>query len=272
LPAESDFGLKRISGLKNIRITVHYVRKISSTQDYARTLLAHGAPEGTLVVSEAQEAGRGRMGRKWFSPEGGLWMSMILLPRMKASESTLISLLAAMAAAESIRQLYSVEANIKWPNDVEIGGKKVGGTLVEAGFRGSTMTYAILGIGINLNLKGFADELQTKATSLQEILGKPVNRESFLSALLAKFDLLYGMLLHGDSARLIPRAKSLMPMIGRRIGISTAGKKSRGVAMNLGSDGALVVRLSSGALAKLYAGEVSVTEEYAQRNAPSTLK
>ena len=188
-------------------------------------------------------------------------MSMILLPKMDISDSALISLLAAMAAAETIRELYGLVANIKWPNDVEIGGKKVGGTLVEAGFQGSTMTHAILGIGINLNVKGFADELLTKATSLQDILGKPVNREDFLSALLARFDFLYGMLMQGDSALLIPRAKSLMPMIGRRIGISMAGNNSQGVAMNLGSDGALVVRLSSGALAELHAGEVSVTEE-----------
>lgn len=261
--AKSDLGLKLVSGLKNIRITVHHVRKISSTQDYARNLLAHGAPEGTLVVSEAQEAGRGRMGRKWFSPEGGLWMSLILVPKMDASKSTIIGLLAAMAASETIRQLYGVEANIKWPNDVVIGGKKVGGTLVEAGFQGSTMIHAILGIGINLSVKGFADELQTKATSLQEILGKPINREGFLNALLARFDFLYGMLMQGDSARLITRAKSLMPMIGRRITISTGDEKSQGVVVNLGSDGALVVRLASGELVKLHAGEVTVAAEYA---------
>ena len=256
---ESDFGLRDVYELKNIRITIHYIRKIGSTQDYARTLLARGAPDGTLVVSEAQEAGRGRMGRKWFSPKGGLWMSMILFPKMNASGSNLIGLLAATATAETIRQLYGVEANIKWPNDVEIGGRKVGGTLVEAGFRGNTMTHAILGMGINLNVKRFADELSTKATSLQKTLGKPVNRESFLSALLARFDFLYGMLMRDGSADVISRAESLMPMIGRKISISGAVDKSEGVALNLCSDGALAVRLSSGALAKLYAEEVSVS-------------
>jgi len=105
---------------------------------------------------------------------------------------------------------------------------------------------------------------------LQEILGKSVDREEFLSALLAKFDFLYGMLMQGDSRQIVSGAKSLMPMIGSRISISRAGKKSQGVALNLCSDGALKVRLSSGALTKLYAGEVSVTEENGQRKATST--
>lgn len=174
--------------------TIILLRKVDSTNNFAKELARYGAAEGTVVVAEEQTAGRGRHGRKWFSPKGGLYFSVILRPKMKVSEAAGIVVVAGLAVVRVLSENYGLTVEAKWPNDVLLDERKVCGILTEVNSTSERVNYAVVGIGINANVvvaKEFPEELQPIATSLKEKLGKNVKLEPLLKWCLEKLEEAY---------------------------------------------------------------------------------
>ncbi|MEA1927796.1 MAG: biotin--[acetyl-CoA-carboxylase] ligase, partial [Candidatus Auribacterota bacterium] len=153
-------ALKPCSFIKDF----HYSLSIDSTNNLARSLAEEGAPEGTLVISEEQTSGRGRMGRSWISPPGtGIWISVLLRPMIEPARAALITPLVAVSLSRSIREVTGLPAGIKWPNDILIRGKKAAGILTEISTDRKSIRYIIVGIGINVNTEYFPEEIRGQA-------------------------------------------------------------------------------------------------------------
>ena len=158
---------------------VYFYGSVRSTNRVAREMSRDGAPEGTLVLAEEQRAGRGRLGRTWHSAFGlGLWMSLVLRPRIPADRVFQVAICGALAVAETVRARFSLPVRVKWPNDVLVGKAKLAGVLVESQWNGSDRGAAVLGIGLNVNhqAEDFPESLRHRATSLRRELGRAVDR------------------------------------------------------------------------------------------------
>jgi BirA family transcriptional regulator, biotin operon repressor / biotin---[acetyl-CoA-carboxylase] ligase len=171
-----------------IGCTVHRYGSVTSTNDIAREMAAKGAPEGTVVVASEQTRGRGSRGRVWVSPAGvNLMLSVILRPEITPDRLGELAFVAGVAVAGTLRERFGLDARIKWPNDVRVGGKKIAGMIVEAA-KGA----AVLGIGLNVNWTELPEEIADTATSLAIELGKPVDLEALLKGFLADLDIKIG--------------------------------------------------------------------------------
>ena len=157
-------------------------KRISSTNTKAKTLAEKQAAESTVVVSDVQTHGRGRSGRTWKSPKGGLWFSLIIRPKIPVDRISLLQFLFANALRKGIEEVYGVQSEVKWPNDLVVGGKKLAGVLIETKISGPELVYAIVGIGLNVNLT--AEQLPTGATSIFLVKKKRFSLEKTLSSIL----------------------------------------------------------------------------------------
>jgi len=240
---------------------VFYYPSLDSTNSTARELAAQGVPDGTLVVAEEQVAGRGRLGRGWFSPfGGGLWCSVILRPPVNPSAAPPITMLAAVAAADALRRAAGVRAGIKWPNDLLVHGKKICGILTELSAEMERVGHLIIGLGMNLNQEeaDFPPALQSTATSARLETGRPVSRVAVLQALLDELEKCYLSWLRDGFAPVLARWKELSVTLHRPVRVSTLRESWEGVAEDVDEDGALLLRLPSGRLQKVVAGEVTM--------------
>lgn len=209
---------------------------IGSTQEKAREYLASGHGAGTVIVAAGQTGGRGRRGRSWHSPEGGLYMTALLRP---VGEVGLVPLMGGVAVAQTIRTIANVDAALKWPNDVLIGGKKVGGVLVESGWAGGKMNHVLLGVGVNLNNP--APDWLPEATSLSEELGRLFDVESFLDILLETLDR-YIPFLESRPELIISSWKEMSQTLGRMVEVTDEDSEViSGLAVGVDPDGALLV-------------------------------
>ena len=171
-------------------------REIDSTNSRATALARDGAAEGTLVLSEMQTAGRGRLGRRWFAPPGtALLMSLILRPSLRPQQAQRATMLCSLAVVEAISRVTGLVAQLKWPNDIVVNGAKLGGILTELGVSQKRLDHVIVGIGLNVNVRIDAlPELMSPATSLLEALGEPVSRLELLVAILGSVERRYACL------------------------------------------------------------------------------
>jgi biotin-[acetyl-CoA-carboxylase] ligase BirA-like protein len=167
--------------------------EVTSTNDVAKELAIKGAEEGTMVIAETQSRGRGRLGRKWVSPEGGIWFSIILRPKVDPEDALKLTLIAAAVAAKVVGDVFKLEAEVKWPNDVVINGKKVCGILTEMSTKGGLVDFVVIGFGVNANTNfdSFPKHLRKSLTSLKEELKEDVDRKKFLCALLEELERRY---------------------------------------------------------------------------------
>ncbi|RLI09206.1 biotin--[acetyl-CoA-carboxylase] ligase [Candidatus Bathyarchaeota archaeon] len=221
--------------------------RVGSTNDVARELASRGWPEWTVVVAEEQTSGRGRFGREWISPRGGLWFSIILRPRLDRGDLQLLPLVAGLAVAETLSSLYGLDAELRWPNDILIGGRKVCGILVENSFSGEELLSSIVGIGINANfgLEELPEGVREGATTLLYELGHPVDLGELLSACLSSFRSYYEVLLRGEKALLLSRVRELLGLPVEVV-LSEGELTFSGLALDLADDGSLLVRLPDG--------------------------
>jgi BirA family biotin operon repressor/biotin-[acetyl-CoA-carboxylase] ligase len=174
--------------------TIIVLHKVDSTNNFAKKLACYGAAEGTVVIAEEQTAGRGRRGRKWFSPKGGLYFSVILRPPIKVNEAVGIVVAAGLAIAKILNENCGLRVEAKWPNDILLDRKKVCGILTEVNSVGEKVNYAVVGIGINVNSavsKEFPEELKPVAISLREKLKKRIRLEDLLKPCLEKLEEVY---------------------------------------------------------------------------------
>jgi BirA family biotin operon repressor/biotin-[acetyl-CoA-carboxylase] ligase len=184
---------------------LYYLKSVTSTSDFLKERAEKGAPEGCVVVAETQTAGRGRRGRHWLSlPGKGVYLSLLLRPQWPASESPFISIFASLAAARALENLRIGKVNLKWPNDLLVQGKKIGGVLVEPRVNSGQLEFVVVGVGINVLHRH--DDLQSlgigKTTSCY-LEGLKVECEDVIARVLAEFDLCYYMIQRGDKATII---------------------------------------------------------------------
>jgi BirA family biotin operon repressor/biotin-[acetyl-CoA-carboxylase] ligase len=231
--------------------------ELASTNDRARELAQAGAPEGALVIAKRQTQGRGRLGRIWTSPPGGLYLSLLLRPSDDMLKRAPISLLAALAASEALDAAGRVATAIKWPNDVLLQGKKIAGILAEL-TKEKGETTLVLGVGLNVDtdpadLKG---ELKAIATSLRAAKKAPVSLEETLRLFLGALEGHYLSVRRGGGALILARASDRMSMLGQRVRVRLPDRVLEGKASGLSATGALVLDLDSGEREVVYAGDV----------------
>ena len=229
---------------------IHYFPQIGSTMDAARELAKKGAEEGTIVIAEAQTRGRGRLSREWLSPEGGIYFTIILRPRMSPAYAPRINLMAAVAVATTIRKLLGLKAELKWPNDVLIAGKKVCGILAEMDAEMDVVNFVDVGIGINANSS--VTRFERTATSLKEALGREISRKEFLRALLAEIKRCQALLMEAD---LLEEWKELSVTLGKDVRIMSLGEEVIGQAIDIDATGALILKSKDGCLKTVLVGD-----------------
>lgn len=237
------------------RVVFH--REVGSTQEIARGLIRQGASEGTLVLAERQSEGKGRMGRSWASPPGGVWLSLILKPRFKPPETLRLPLLTGLAVAEAIRKAAGIETSLKWPNDVLLGGKKVGGVLCELDAETDRVNYVILGIGVNVNNE-LPEELKEMATSVKQELGRELSRAEIIRCLLIELESLYQRLEQEGFEPIREAWKERSSVLGLPVMVKSLDEVTQGEAMDIDLYGALLLRKPDGTQVKVIAGDVSL--------------
>lgn len=232
------------------------VLKTSSTMDLARREAEAGAIEGTVVLAEEQTAGRGRFQRRWVSPAGlNLYFSVVLRPALH--ELRRMNMAATLAVVRAIQAAAGLEPTVKWPNDVRLSGKKVSGILIEDLIQEERVRYAIVGIGLNVNLDPtLYHEIADIATSLMKERGEPVSRLLVLRALLREMDGLYVKLRRGES--LLEEWTACLETLNRHVRVHGGGRDEEGVATGVDEEGNLLLRRPDGSIVTVIAGEVTL--------------
>ena len=267
--------IKKLLTAELIGSEIHIFDRVESTNDTAKEIAISGCKEGSVVIADSQSKGRGRQGRMWESPSGvGIYLSIILKPKKVVSQLTLV---AGVAVAEAINESFkfqvssfklknlknlqlatcNLQPKLKWPNDININGKKAGGILTEGISKGKAV---IVGIGINVNTppwggEGFSDELKDKATSIMMETGKRVDRNLLIAELLNSFEYWYEKFIE-EGETVMKRWRELSDTFGRRISVSAENKVFEGVAEMIDSEGSLMLRQDNGSLKRISAGEV----------------
>ena len=233
-------------------------KTLDSTNNRAKELAMCGAESGTLVLADAQTQGRGRFGRKFHSPEGtGLYMSLLLRPKMPAEQAVRVTILAAVAAAQAVEALAGGHAEIKWVNDLYMGGKKVCGILTEAGmdFERGALEYCIVGLGMNVSAWEYPEEIARIATSVEEQTGKCVSRNRLAAEIVNRIEEGLGDI---QSPKLTEEYRRRSCVLGRHVTVYRGNDVFDALAEEIADDGALLVRTSDGAAIALHSGEVSL--------------
>ena len=257
LPWEITRDLKT----KLIGKRVYYFEEIDSTQNFAQNIAADKKENGTIIIAEKQTSGRGRLDRKWTSPKGGIWFSLIIHPKFDVSSSTLIPILSAVALSKSIKSVLGIETEVKWPNDITMNGKKVAGVLVDASFQTNSIDYLILGIGINYDID--AKKLEKRLTKTPNFYGIDSLRgkenktppKTLLKEFLLQFEKNLFQLDKGEKSKIIKEWTKRAAGIGKKITINTSNGKISGISQGIDNDGALKIKTRN-EIKKIYVGDV----------------
>ena len=237
-------------------------RKVFSTNSIAKFLANHSADEGTVLISEIQTKARGRSGKKWEAPDGGVWMSLILRPNVPTARIGLITLATGVAIAKSIRSL-GVDARIKWPNDVLIHGKKISGVLTEVNATFNEIDWIVVGIGIdsNLKLEDFSEDIRIGTTTLTEELPSKVDENELIAIFLNEFEKVYQLYKDGEIETILKDWRDLADTIGKYVNITqTGGKVTQGYVVGINNEGSLIIERQDGTLEKIISGELRTVE------------
>jgi len=249
---------------KAIEWHIHTFKEIDSTQRIAKNLAADGAPEGTVVVAETQSEGRGRAGRRWFSPPGGLWLSAVFRPTITPTDVQKMTLAVGVAATRAIVRSTGLMANLKWPNDVQIGYRKVCGILTEASVKSGVVEFLVVGVGINANvdLATLPPDLRPTTTSLKYELKREIPIEKLTNALLLELQKEYASLSGGLFAPILADWRALTNTLGNWVEVQTPNKTIDGFAEDLDHDGALILRLADGSRVTVIAGDALLRRKH----------
>ncbi len=229
---------------------IHFLDTADSTMDIARELARKGCPDFTVVIAETQTSGRGRMDRNWYSPEGGLYFTLVIRPHIPPAMSPLVNFGTAFVLARTFQDFCGVDARVKWPNDILVNGRKVSGMLSEMEAAGDQVSFVNIGIGINMN-NDLPPELPS-ATSIKSISGNTCSRKGFLSEFL---DRLENRIHQPDPDSVIAEWKTCSATLGQQVRIVSRQGVTEGKAMDVDLNGALVVRTADGDLKKIFYGD-----------------
>jgi BirA family biotin operon repressor/biotin-[acetyl-CoA-carboxylase] ligase len=257
----ADDLLARLGKTKVVGRDIRVFEETTSTSDVIEKLARDGVKEGVVVFAEAQTKGRGRLGRKWMSPtHKGLWFSVLLRPELSPQETTQLTVASATALRRAIKTVTGLSAEIKWPNDLLIGGKKVVGILTEMSAEVDRVRHVILGIGVDVNQDAaeFAPELRKIATSLKIEAGEEISRAELAVEILRELDFDYARVCVGKFSQVADEWEDGCATIGKHVSVQMGGRLTRGCAEALDDDGALLVRTEHGHLERIIGGDVTL--------------
>ncbi|MDK2891980.1 biotin--[acetyl-CoA-carboxylase] ligase [Methanohalophilus sp.] len=231
-----------------------YYEKVQSTNDVAKEIGSE-ASDGTVVIAEIQNSGRGRRGCDWCSPKGGIWMSVILKPSIPPSHASRLTLMAGVAVAETLRKV-GINASLKWPNDVLVNGKKICGILTEMEAEAESINYIVIGIGINgnMDLESFPEDLRETSTTIKYELGKKIDRISFVQSLLSVLEQEYIKFNTGTFDNILNSWIGLADTLGKHVRLLTPTKMYEGKAIGISEDGGLILEMEDGSKETLISG------------------
>lgn len=234
---------------------VYFMESVNSTNTRLKELARQGAPQGTVVAALRQTGGRGRLGRSFSSPPGGLYLSILWRPEFPPEKASRLSCAGALAACAAIEEVCGVSPDIKWPNDLLLGGKKISGILTEASWQGEGRSFVIVGTGINVNTRSFPEELRDIASSLYLETGKSWELERLASAFVARLDSVYeGWGEDGGAFIEEYRRRCITP--GREVLIDHEGSRAKVRALAVEDDYSLLIQWPDGRREKKSFGEI----------------
>ena len=243
---------------------VRYFDTLDSTNICAKRMAEEGAPNGTLVIADKQTAGRGRCGRVWETPKGtAIAMTLLMRPNLRPEKASMLTLVMGMAVTRAVNELYSLNCQIKWPNDVVWEGKKICGILVEMSAEMNAIHYLVIGCGINANMTEFPEELKEKAISLRMITGAEVDRAQIIQRSLEWLEKYYQKFEEtSDMSGLMEEYNQMLVNRGSEVCVLDPCGEYRGRALGINDAGELLVEKEDGTTENVYAGEVSVRGVY----------
>ncbi|MBE0425475.1 MAG: biotin--[acetyl-CoA-carboxylase] ligase [Nitrospirae bacterium] len=258
----SDLSLEAIKSKTRgfIGKNVLFFEKVDSTNTIAVDI-AEKSDEGTVVLADSQERGRGRLGRAWISPPGtNIYMSVIIKPTLGNENITLITIMAAVSCAIALRRLTGLDISIKWPNDIVLNNKKLGGILTELKIYDKKIIFAIIGIGINVNvgIDVFPEDVRKIATSLRRETGRVYSRNEIVAEILNEIDYWHKFLNEKDKNILLSEWQRFASTLGREVMVVTGKESYRGLAESIDNQGMLMLRLPSGELKRISTGDLKV--------------
>jgi BirA family biotin operon repressor/biotin-[acetyl-CoA-carboxylase] ligase len=234
--------------------------EVTSTNDIAKKIASEGAREGAVIVAQRQTGGRGRSGKEWLSPVGGLWFSIILRPAISPQEINLLTFLASVSVCNIINERVRTRSLIKWPNDILIDEKKVCGILTETAICSGSLEYVVIGIGINTNnrISRFPMDFRKNSISLIEITGEAIENEALLRRLLGEIEEYYRILKLGDYDRILRDWKELCCILGKEITLHENSETFTGVAIDVDLQGALLIMLEDGNIRNILSANIEL--------------
>src|SRR5581483_10133192 len=257
----ADDLLARLGKTKIIGRDIRVFEQTTSTNDVIEKLARDGVKGGVVVFAESQTKGRGRLGRKWISPNRkGLWFSILLRPDLRPQETTQLTVASATALRRAIVSETKLQPEIKWPNDILIGGKKVAGILTELSAELDKVRHVILGIGVDVNLDAaeLSADLKKIATSLKIESSEKISRAELATAILRELDFDYGRICAGKFSAVADEWEEHCTTIGRNVTVQIGDRKIRGRAESLDDDGALLLRTEHGHIERIIGGDVAL--------------
>jgi BirA family transcriptional regulator, biotin operon repressor / biotin---[acetyl-CoA-carboxylase] ligase len=257
-----DMVRKRLKGSLFGKRVYHFF-KTDSTNRVAMELGYEDEPEGAVVLAEEQTAGRGRAGRSWHSERGaGLYVTVLLRPKLSPVQAPLLTMLAGLSAHTAVLAQTGLAAELKWPNDLLIHGKKLGGILTEMHAEPNAVRFVIVGIGINVNQEKFTGELAGTATSLRRETGRAQSRLELLVKLLSQFETDYNRFVREGAEYVVQRFELVSSFAnGRRVRVDTGAETYLGVTDGLSPEGLLIVKRDSGVSGAVIAGDVAEVKQ-----------
>lgn len=240
---------------------IYFYKKVGSTNTIAEGLAEKGAAEGLVVLADCQEKGRGRLGRLWVSPPGvNIYMSIILRPKIKLKDATLITIMASVGCATALRRATGLKVTIKWPNDLMVSDKKIGGILTELKTDPHHIIFTIMGIGINVNMDidAFPEDVKKIATSVKNEIGTPYPRIEIIAEILNAIDRWYRILKEMDRKRLLSEWQRLTSTIGKEVKVTVGKETFTGLAESIDNEGMLILRLPSGVHKRISSGDLTI--------------
>lgn len=235
---------------------------LDSTNSTAKSLAREGAEDGTIVIAQTQTHGRGRFDRLWVSPEGGIYISVIIRPKVAAENVPLLSFVAALSVAKTIES-FGVHVRVKWPNDVRVNRKKIAGILLESEIMEGSVEYVIIGIGINVNvdITKLPLDIQVKSTSIHVEKATSIDYYEFLTALLHQFEHFYALFRKERYKRIIDEWKKNTDTLGHSVRIQTSTETISGLAFDVDPSGFLLLKTPQGDIKKIFSGDCLYFDE-----------
>ena len=250
-----EFELERLLETKIIGKKILFFEEVDSTNNKAKQI-ALGENEGTVVISEMQTSGRGRRGREWYSPKGGVYVSFVLKPNVSPEKASQLTLVSSLALVETLNSMdNNLNAKIKWPNDILISGKKISGILTELSADVEKINYIVVGVGINLNTE--KEILPENGTSLKIEMKEEVSIKLFLKSFLEHYDSIYQEYINGKIDLIIERWKNNSDTLGKKVKIIGINETFEGLAKDIDENGALILQTKEKEI-KVYSGDVSL--------------